>query len=137
MILVDTSAFYAVADASDSFHSRAVRVLESLAAGREPLATHSFVVAETAALLHRRLGHAAAARFLKFIDGMEVIHVDSATFGDAVSRYLKASPSDLSLVDCVSFSVIRQRSIPSCFTFDSHFRDQGISLLPGLTSARG
>jgi len=48
----------------------------------------------------------------------------------AVSALLAASKKSLSLVDCVSFEVIRQLGISRVFCFDPHFSEQGFSRMP-------
>lgn len=129
MILVDTSAFFALADRSDRFHEQATATWDRLAQAQDRLATHSFVVVETTALLHRRLSHESACRFLSFVEGLKVLPVDRALLAEGVTRFRRRSPSGLSLVDCVSFSLMRTHDINRCFTFDRHFADEGFELL--------
>jgi len=38
---------------------------------------------------------------------------------------LTAARRQLSLVDCISFEVMRRRGIKTAFTFDDHFAEQG------------
>jgi len=64
-----------------------------------------------------------------FTRGIEVIWVDADLFGKAVARYVQASPADLSLVDCVSFALMNNRSLTVCLSFDDHFRREGFRLL--------
>ncbi|MGI0029072.1 MAG: type II toxin-antitoxin system VapC family toxin [Nitrososphaera sp.] len=59
-IFVDTSAFYALADRSDRFHSSAKRFLET---NTSVLITSNLVVHETITLVRMRLGHSAAVQF--------------------------------------------------------------------------
>jgi len=44
-----------------------------------------------------------------------------------IAALLAASRRNLSLVDCVSFEVMRDFGIKSVFTFDDHFRQYGFS----------
>jgi predicted nucleic acid-binding protein len=37
---------------------------------------------------------------------------------------------ELSLVDCVSFDVMRRLETKAAFTFDEHFKDQGFKCFP-------
>ncbi len=59
---------------------------------------------------------------IKWVD--EIIHKIG------ISSLLAASRRRLSLVDCVSFEIMRQMGFKVAFTFDSHFRDQGFKCLP-------
>ena len=46
-----------------------------------------------------------------------------------VGALLSASRRDLSLVDCVSFEVMRTSGINTVFAFDKHFNEQGFTLI--------
>ena|GEM_PF-3548981 len=48
-----------------------------------------------------------------------------------VSALLTSGREQLSLVDCVSFELMRQLGIRTAFTFDRHFEEQGFTCLPG------
>ena len=52
-------------------------------------------------------------------------HVDRDLHQDGIAAVLTANRRQLSLVDCISFEVCRQRSIDRIFTFDPHFWEQG------------
>jgi predicted nucleic acid-binding protein len=56
--------------------------------------------------------------------------VDLEMHRAGVSALLAASRRNLSLVDCVSFEVMRTLGIKVVFTFDPHFREQGFSINP-------
>lgn len=47
-----------------------------------------------------------------------------------IGAVLAAHRKDLSLVDCVSFEVMRQRGIRKAFAFDSHFQEQVFDVIP-------
>jgi predicted nucleic acid-binding protein len=47
-----------------------------------------------------------------------------------VAALLTASKRKLSLVDCVSFEIVRNLGLEAVFTFDSHFRAYGFRMLP-------
>lgn len=87
--------------------------------------THSMVVTETAALMHRRLGHDVALAFLDAVKSMEVVWVDQPLFHQGLERFRRKSPARLSLVDSVSFAVMAMRSIDSYIGVDSHFENEG------------
>jgi predicted nucleic acid-binding protein len=48
----------------------------------------------------------------------------------AVSVLLSASRRNLSLVDCISFEMMRALEIKTAFVFDPHFKEQGFDALP-------
>jgi len=47
-----------------------------------------------------------------------------------VDALLAAHRKKLSLVDCISFHVMRRLDIDTAFTFDGDFEDQGFAVLP-------
>ena len=56
-IFVDTSALYALASADDPIHDTAADLFRGLADAE--LVTHNYVIVESSALIHRRLGPSA------------------------------------------------------------------------------
>ena len=129
---VDTSALFALLDEDDDNHQRAAEWLGGPGSSpAEILVTHSYVVVETAALTFRRLGPVAVkVLFDGFIPALSVFYVDETLHRSAVASHLAALPRDLSLVDWVSFLMMRERGIESAFAFDSDFTDQGFRLVP-------
>jgi len=72
VLIADTGFFYALADRSDRYHTRAVAVLQTIA---EPLITTWPVLTETTHLLMRRLSPLACTRFLTNVaDGFCAVH---------------------------------------------------------------
>jgi predicted nucleic acid-binding protein len=128
VILLDTSALYALANAGDPRHREAVAVLDALQSAEDRLVVHSYVVVETAALLQNRSGHDTAARFLRDAAAYETVWVDADTHREGLALFARLKSRDLSLVDCVSFTVMRKRGLTTAFAFDKHFVQQGFRL---------
>jgi predicted nucleic acid-binding protein len=128
---IDTSALLAVLDADDTQHPRAARAWADLVGGGEDLVTTSYVLVETSALAQACLG-LGATRLLNddVVPVLRVTWVDEALHRTAMAALLTAHRRDLSLVDCVSFEVMRRAGIGRAFAFDRHFRQQGFGLLP-------
>lgn len=125
----DTSALYAVLDRADDNHATALRTMAALRDRGAPI-THSYVVLESAALAHRRLGFDAATvlhdELLPLIDIERV----GADLHDAAWRTLRAARRRRdSLVDHVSFELMRRRRIDTAFAFDDDFVREGFALL--------
>ena len=64
-IFIDTSAWYALADAGDNNHKRASAFLLEAMAEYTQLVTTNHVIGETYTLIRYRLGYTAAWGFLK------------------------------------------------------------------------
>ena len=129
-VFVDTSAVLALLNPSDESHAAARRAFERLQAREAPLLTTSFVLVEVYALLGRRMGLAAIEAFRQdFAPLLEIVWVDSATHEAGLDLLLERRVRDLSLVDAVSFHVMRQRRLDEAFAFDRHFRDEGFAVV--------
>ncbi len=125
-VFVDSSALYAVLDASDASHPVAARVWLRLLEQREVLLTTNYHVVETFALVQRRLGlHAVRTFDTDMLPVVEVRWVDEPLHRAAVAAVLTAGKRDLSLVDCAAFVVMRERGLRDAFAFDADFEDQG------------
>lgn len=130
--LVDTSALYALLDVDDRNHVAAATWLGHVAEmPDEVLVTHTYVVVETAALVHHRLG-AAAVRdlFDGLLPALEVTVVDAALHERAVAAYLAGLGRRVSFVDRVSFELVRQDRLDQAFAFDRDFAREGITVVP-------
>jgi predicted nucleic acid-binding protein len=129
-VFVDTSALYALMDRDDPNHVGARRFWEQLDPG-EPKLTHNYVVLETSALVQRRLGlEALRALVDELILPISTVFVDRAVHDAAMSAVLAAQLRQLSLVDMVSFEVMRRAGIRAAFAFDEHFARFGFELQP-------
>lgn len=130
-LLVDTSALYAVLDAADAKHKAARKVWTEVLAGDEPLVTTSYILVETVALVQHRLGTAAVQLFHSdVLPVLQVQWIDQVIHASAVSALLAAGRRRLSLVDCVSFEVMRRRLMNTVFAFDPDFRQMGFRCIP-------
>ncbi|MBA3451041.1 MAG: type II toxin-antitoxin system VapC family toxin [Chloroflexia bacterium] len=127
-VFVDTSAYFALYNAGDFFHLNAVTVIET---ARRRLFTTNFIVAESHALLLRRLGRAVAALFLDEIyrSGTVIIRISDADERRARVIIATHDDKDYSLTDATSFAVMERLRIGTAFTFDRHFGQYGFALL--------
>ena len=130
-VFVDTSALFAALDADDFNHQTAVETWRYLGKSGETPATSNYVLVETIALVSRRLGLPAVRDFqTRFVPLLRVHWVDGPIHEMAVAAMLTTGRRDLSLVDCVSFEVMRQAGLDMAFTFDAHFANRGFRCIP-------
>src|SRR5712691_4608909 len=129
-VFIDTSAFFAVLDADDANHAAAGRIWKDLIEQREALVCSNYILIESFGLLLRRLGLESARVFQTDVVGvLEVRWVDEPLHAAGVSAMLTAGRRQLSLVDCVSFELMRRLGLTAAFAFDPDFTDQGFSCL--------
>lgn len=128
---IDTSAFLAVLDADDENHQKARRKWEDIINGEENLVCSSYVLVETLALIQNRFGMKALMAFQEDVIPMLTVEwVGENTHERGITSVLVANRRELSLVDCISFDVMRCLGIKAVFTFDKHFKEQGFGCVP-------
>ena len=129
-VFVDTSALFAVLDADDANHASAARIWRNLLDEREEMVCSNYILIESFALLKRRLGLEAVRTFRSDVVGvLQVRWVDEALHAAGVAALLTAGRRQLSLVDCVSFELMRRQGLTKAFAFDDDFTDQGFACL--------
>jgi len=130
-IFIDTSALLAVLDADDTSHKASRPFWESIISAGDTLVSHNYVLVETSALTLRKLG-LEALRVLEtdIVPILRVIWVTREIHNTSASVQLVASRRSLSLVDCVSFEIMRRSGIRTAFSFDRHFKEYGYEILP-------
>lgn len=139
-VFVDTSAFVAFALRRDDRHAEARSGFDELLNSRTPLVTSDWVFGETVSFIRRRAGYAparATGERLRESPSLEIVAVDKAAADKAWEHFVGYRFDDLSLVDCVSFTLMRARRIRRAFTFDRHFADAGFELLTAPPAERG
>jgi predicted nucleic acid-binding protein len=131
MIFLDTSAIYALADAGDPNHDPArARFRAALQTG-ERFLTHNYVLLESIALVQHRLGLPAALRVAREGRRFDVEWVDEAMHDEAVAGLAGARPRRVSLVDQMSFLVMRRRGVAAALAFDDDFPQEGFRIYEG------
>jgi len=119
-IFVDTSIWYAAADAGERSNGRAKEILST--AG-EPLVTTDHVLVETWTLLNARLHRRAADAFWKGLRAgvASVEPVGDADMEAAWTIGQDFPDQDFSIVDRTSFSVMLRLGLVLVATLDEHF----------------
>jgi len=132
-LFVDTSGWYPLADGSHPDHERMANVLRKRIGDGCRIVTTNLVLAESHALILRRLHRRAALEFLRAVrqppnlivySGHEL---EATAQRDWLSRY---DDQDFSLTDAVSFTIMAQRGIDDALALDRHFRTAGFSVVP-------
>jgi predicted nucleic acid-binding protein len=118
-LFVDTSAWYAAADAGDQSNQRAKSALGS----GDDLVTSDHILIESWLLLRHRLGRSAAERFWDAIrSGVAALEV--VTFADLEGAWavgVSFPDQDFSIVDRTSFALMQRLGIERVCTFDADF----------------
>jgi predicted nucleic acid-binding protein len=121
-ILVDTSAWYALADTADQHHD-AARHYWGATAGRAPFITTDLILAETWALLNAHLGREAAMTFWGTLreTRLPALTVEPVDLEAAWRICQTFSDQRFSFVDGTTFAVMERLGVREAFAFDAHF----------------
>ena len=127
-VFVDTSVLFAALAEDDNDHAVAVELLEHVAESDE-LVTHNYIHVEAEALVRRRLGGPAAATLVdRVLPAIRTICVDEAIHAAGIEA-VRGGGRTASLVDEISFIVMRSMGIRRAASFDRDFERAGFSLV--------
>jgi len=127
-VFVDTSALIAFLDAEDPGHGVCRDAWRHAILEGEGLVTTDYVLLEAVAVAQRRWGLDAVRTLVD--EYVPLIEVDSVSAEDrtaALGALLAAGRRHLSLVDCVSFTIMRRLGIREYLGLDPHFEEQGFA----------
>jgi predicted nucleic acid-binding protein len=118
-LFVDTSIWFAAADATDLSNARAKAILNS----GELLVTTDHILIETWTLLRYRLQRNAAERFWEGMrSGVAIIEpIGLADLEAAWQIGISWNDQDFSIVDRTSFAVMRRLGVERAASLDDHF----------------
>lgn len=121
-MIVDTGAWYAVADSADRHHEDARRFyLASAPEGR--FVTTDLIVAETWTLLGSHMGRAAAVMFWETlrVTRTPILTLEAVDLEAAWHIVHAFADQTFSFVDCTTFALMERLGIDEAFAFDAHF----------------
>jgi predicted nucleic acid-binding protein len=131
-VLLDTSGWIALLNASDALHAEANRVWQSILQRQRTIVLIDWVIAETGNGLARRKGSISfkdAVARIQISRRAEIVFVGSDLLEHALNLYASYQDKPWGLVDCASFALMRTRGITDAFTSDRHFEQAGYRCL--------
>lgn len=130
-LLVDTSYAVALVSTRDQYHQRARQLADRYHARAKLVFTQAVCLEignSLADLPHRR----EAVRLLTGIQrdpGAVVVPMSDELYAEALALFANRPDKEWSLIDCISFVVMRRRGITSALTSDGHFEQAGFEPL--------
>lgn len=127
-VYIDTSAFVAALDRSDSHHPLFARLFVD----PPRLVTSTLVIAECHAWFLRRYDITRALQFLNFIENLTVLSIEpvgQTEIKEASKIVRKFSDQDLTLVDATGLYVMQSQRINLCWSTDHHLSLTGRTLV--------
>ena len=130
-VFVDSSAWFAVASASDGRHAEADALLRHAVTRGIGLVTTNLIIAEVHRLALARMGIRPAMAFLDRLEASRLVSIVHATAEHhrATLHWLqKLGDQPISYTDGVSFAVMEAVRCRTALTFDRHFEIAGFRL---------
>ena len=125
---LDTSAFIAFLDRSDSYHA----IFKRQFASPPPFVTSALVIAEAHGWFLRRYDARRATEFLSFLEALPaliVVAFDWAELGKQRPILARFSDQNLTLADTHGLIIMRERRILVCWSTDRHLALMGAELI--------
>jgi hypothetical protein len=132
-LFVDSSAWTALFNRRDKYHSRARQMMLDADSRNFELITTDYVLDEVITNLQSGVDHATAEKFGNWVlqqKNVQLERITEAIWNEAWSLFQQYDDKDFSFTDCTSFVVMRQHKLRDVFTFDHHFAQMGFRLWP-------
>lgn len=129
---MDTSAWFPLAVPADANHRPLRNALRERVRAGARVVTTNLVVAETHAMLLRRVGRRTALGFVRTVRQppnavvTSTPELEERAVADWLDRY---GDQDFSFTDTVSFTVMAERGITEALTLDRHFLTAGFRVI--------
>ena len=128
-VFADTSFYQALLNTKDHWHKAALDLSNEL---HRPVVTSEYVLCELGALMSRGPLRALFLELLNELRAAPQIETIPAThehFEAGTGLFAKRPDKGWSLIDCISFTLMRKRGIKEALTSDHHFEQAGFSVL--------
>lgn len=132
-MFIDTSFIIALEDADDQNHEKAALYWKIFKKHPIRLVTTTYVFDEVVTFLRKRISYEKASqvgRLLLSSPTIEIVHISVEDFNKGWDMFLKYRDKDFSFTDCLSFWIMEQKGIKEALTFDEHFKQKGIGMIP-------
>ena len=132
-MFVDTAAWVAAADQSDSTGPAVRQARDQWLSSGGALTTTDYVIDETLTTIRFRLGLEAAETWWLQVDAsarLRIEAIDEQRRERARSLFFRYRDKDFSFTDCCSFVLMRELRIRRVLTLDHHFRQMGFEVIP-------
>lgn len=128
-VFADTAFFVAVLSQRDVHLAEADRFSREY---RGRIVTSHWVMLEVANYFAASRNRTVVVEFLDAVLAdreMECVRTEAELFDSGWHLYRSRPDKEWSLTDCISFEIMRRRSIPAALTADRHFEQAGFQVL--------
>ena len=134
-VFIDSGPLRALVSPHDQWRKKTLEILEQLSQTSISYVTTDYVLSEvfTGLLGEKRLGYIKITKFNDLIFVKRFTRIEWVTqerFLKTKALLLKVSKDkQWSFTDCTSYVIMKELKIKTIFTFDTHFKQMGFTLL--------
>jgi hypothetical protein len=132
-IFIDTGFVIALESVTDRNHEKASQLWNELLEDLPEMVTTTYVIDEIVTFFNSRGRHAKAVEIgnrLMSSHSVRVIHIDKGLFDKGWQYFQKHADKTYSMTDCISFVVMKEQGSESALSFDKHFTQAGLKVIP-------
>ena len=132
LVFVDTSAWLALINKSDTFHVKAKNIRDILLRDNIQFIVTDYVIVEVANSLSKIPWRSSAIQLINSIqlsENIRVVEINKEIYNEAWGLYSNRTDKEWGLTDCASFVVMKRYAITVAFTNDHHFEQMGYNIL--------
>lgn len=128
-VFADTSYYQALLNPNDSWHTAARHVSDAY---RGRVTTSEFILCELGALMSRGASRQLFVEFVQILrtsPGVDVVPSSNSLFESGLRLYSERRDKDWSLIDRISFVLMRELGLRDALASDHHFEQAGFRRL--------
>ncbi len=132
-LFLDSAFVISLLFKADQYYARAQATWAQVTAARRNFVTTTFILDEAVTFLNSRGEHGLAVEtgnLLFASPAIEMVDVDRPLLAAAWEYFIRHQDKTYSLTDCISFVLMKQRGITVAITFDAHFTQAGMQIVP-------
>lgn len=127
-VFLDTAYAIALSSKTDQFHNKAILLAGQLREQQIRIVTTRAIMMEIGNAFSKQRFRSIAIKLLQSMDNnqdIEIIPFSEHLYQQAFNLYCQRNDKQWGLIDCVSFTVMKDRNILESLTNDDHFRQAG------------
>lgn len=131
MMFIDSDAFIGILVTQDAHHAKASALFDRLNETQQKLITSWETIDEVATKVSMYFGKDCADLLFGLIARatITIVYVDETLAQKAVDIFKKQTSKNISLTDCANMAICRSLKIDTVFSFDEHYKKNGLKLL--------
>lgn len=131
MIFIDSDALIGTLALQDAHHVAASVVFNRLSDAQENLVTSWETIDEVATKLSMYFGKDCADLLFTLIvkANITIVYIDQILAQTTIDIFKKQTSKNVSLTDCANIAICRSLKIDTMFSFDEHYKKNGLKLL--------